>query len=58
MCNYQRQGLVTCRITLHGLRTIMILAGLATAETERTIAGRKALSVRRIKITDAGREAL
>jgi hypothetical protein len=36
----------------------LILAGFATAETEGMIAGRKAVSVRRVKITDAGRELL
>jgi hypothetical protein len=38
-----------------GMLGKLILAGLATAETERMVAGRKAVSVRRIKITDAGR---
>jgi len=36
----------------------LILAGLATAETERVSAEGRLINVQRIRITDAGREAL
>jgi hypothetical protein len=36
----------------------LILNGLATAETERVLAEGRPINVRRIRITDAGREAL
>jgi hypothetical protein len=55
-------GCTEALMLTHGFTRAMlaklILGGLATAETERMIAGSKAVSVRRVKITDAGREAL
>jgi hypothetical protein len=36
----------------------LVRAGLATANTERVIAGGRAIEVARVKITDAGRLAL
>jgi hypothetical protein len=36
----------------------LIRAGLATAQTERAVVGRRSMQVTRMRITDAGRRAL
>jgi hypothetical protein len=46
----------------HGFTTEMLVelvrAGLATARIERVVAGRRSIDVVRVRITDAGRQAL
>jgi hypothetical protein len=49
-------------VLAHGFTTDflvdLIRAGLATAQTERAIAGGRSMQVTRMRITDAGRGAL
>ena len=53
-------GCTETLLMAHGVSNTMIaeliLAGLARADGERMVVGRKAVQVRRIRITDAGRQ--
>jgi len=55
-------GATEAMMTAHGFPTALLVklvrAGLATAHTERMMAGSRAIDRARIKITDAGRRAL
>jgi hypothetical protein len=55
-------GCTEAFILAHGFTTDflvdLIRAGLATAQTERAVVGRRSMQVTRMRITDAGRRAL
>jgi len=55
-------GCTEAFILAHGFTTDflvdLIRAGLATAQTERAVAGGRSMQVTRMRITDAGRRAL
>jgi len=55
-------GCTEAIILAHGFTTDflvdLIRAGLATAQTERAVVGRRSMQVTRMRITDAGRRAL
>jgi len=57
-----RDGLTEALMLAHGFRVELLvdlcIAGLATATPERTVAGGRRVEVVRLKITDAGRQAL
>jgi hypothetical protein len=56
------EGVTEALMLAHGFRVELLvdlcLAGLATAKPEHMRAGRRAMEVVRMKITDAGRQAL
>jgi hypothetical protein len=55
-------GMTEAMLLAHGFTVDMladlIRAGLATAKTERIVAGGRPIEVTRVRITDAGRQAL
>ncbi len=55
-------GATEAMMTAHGFPTALLVklvrAGLATATTERMVAGGRTMQVARIRITDAGRRVL
>jgi hypothetical protein len=57
-----RDGCTEALMLAHGFSIDMMVdlvnAGLATAQTERMVAGNRPMEVTRVKITDAGRRAL
>jgi hypothetical protein len=57
-----RKGCTKTIMLAHGFSTDMLLdlvkAGLATANTECTVAGGRGTTVTRVRITEAGRRAL
>jgi len=56
------EGVTEALMLAHGFRVELLvdlcIAGLATATPERTVAGGRRVEVVRLKITDAGRQAL
>jgi hypothetical protein len=56
------QGCTEALMLAHGfsveLMVELVRAGLATASAERVVAGRNRYQVARVRITDAGRQAL
>ena len=57
-----RDGCTEAIMLAHGFRVELLadlcIAGLAIATVERMVAGRRTVEVVRLKITDAGRQAL
>ena len=56
------EGMTEALMLAHGFRmaplTDLYIAGLATATVERMVAGGRTVEIVRMKITDAGRQAL
>jgi hypothetical protein len=57
-----RDGMTEAMLPAHGFMVDMLVdlirAGLATAKTERMVAGGRPMEVARVRITDAGRRSL
>jgi hypothetical protein len=62
LANPAANGCTEAMMLAHGFWTEMMVElirdGLATAQTERMLAGKRAIEVARVRITDAGRRAL